>query len=299
MLKQLIKEPLIHFLFIGAVLFVLFGIVGESDTAPDNRIEVTQADVDRLVATWQRRWNRLPTPSELNNLVESYVREEILYREAVAMGLEKDDSVVRRRMAQKVEFLFKDISTPPEPTDADLQAYLEKNQDKFTSPARYNFSHIYLSIDKRGENAMKDARELLNKLQNNSNQKDPTQFSDLFMFDYHFADITDFEVTRIFGEQFTKQLAELQTGEWQGPVDSGYGIHLVKVKQRIDPIVPSLIEIRDRVQIEYIAELQREANQKFYQSLRERYEVVVESNSAGQDSVAMSNGVQNKEASIQ
>ena len=126
MLKQVLKEPLIHFLFIGAVLFVLFGIVGESDTVPNNRIEVTQADIDRLIATWQRRWNRLPAPSEVNNLIESYVREEILYREAVAMGLEKDDSVVRRRMAQKVKFLFEDISTPPEPSDADLQTYLEK-----------------------------------------------------------------------------------------------------------------------------------------------------------------------------
>jgi peptidyl-prolyl cis-trans isomerase C len=299
MLKTLLKEPLFHFLFIGAVLFVLFGIVGESDTGPDNRIEVTQADVERLVATWQRRWNRLPTPSELNNLVESYIREEILYREAVAMGLEKDDSVVRRRMAQKIEFLFKDISTPPEPTDGDLQAYLEKYPDKFTSPARYNFSHIYLSVDKRGENAMKDAGELLTKLQNNPNQKDPTQFSDLFMFDYDFADITEFEITRIFGEQFAKALAGIKTGQWQGPVDSGYGIHLVKVGKRIEPSLPPLAEIRDKVQMEYIAELQRNANQKFYLSLRERYEVVVEPFSADDKSVAMGNGSEDKKAAIQ
>lgn len=298
MLKQLLKEPLIHFLLIGAVLFVLFGIVGESDTGPNNRIEVTQADVDRLVATWQRRWNRLPTPGELNNLVESYVREEILYREAVAMGLEKDDSVVRRRMAQKVEFLFKDISTPAEPTDADLQAYLEKHPDKFTYPARYNFSHVYLSVDKRGDDAIKVAQQLLSQLQNNPNQSDPTQFSDLFMFDYHFADITDFEITRIFGESFTKQLADLKTGVWQGPVDSGYGIHLVKVEKRIEPSLPSLGEIRDRVKTEYIAELQRDANQKFYQSLRERYEVVVDAGDT-EKSVAMGGGSQDKEAVTQ
>ena len=298
MFKQLIKEPLIHFLFIGAVLFVLFGLVGEDDTGPSNRIEVTQADVDRLVATWQRRWNRLPTPGELNNLVESYVREEILYREAVAMGLEKDDSVVRRRMAQKVEFLFKDISTPPEPIDADLQAYLEKNPEKFSTPARYNFSHIYLSVDKRGDKAMADAQQLLSQLQSETNQRDPTQFSDLFMFDYYFVDITDFEVTRIFGEAFTKQLAALKTGEWQGPVDSGYGIHLVKVEKRIESSLPPLEEVRDKVKTEYIAELQREANQKFYQSLRERYEVVVESNET-ESNVAMGDGPQNKEATVQ
>jgi len=299
MLKKLIKEPLIHFLFIGVVLFALFGIVGEPETGLSNRIEVMQADVDRLVATWQRRWNRPPTPSELNNLVESYVREEILYREAVAMGLEKDDSVVRRRMAQKVEFLFKDISTPPEPADADLQAYLDKNPGKFTRPARYTFSHIYLSVDKRGDKAMKDAQQLLSQLQNNPNQKDPTQYSDMFMFDYHYADISDYEITRIFGEQFTKQLAELNTGEWQGPVDSGYGIHLVQVQQRIDPVLPLLVEIRDRVKTEYVAELQRDANQKFYQSLRERYEVVVESYKADEKSVAMGNGEKTREAPIQ
>ena len=284
---------------VGAVLFVLFGIVGESDTGPNNRIEVTQADVDRLVANWQRRWNRLPTPGELNNLVESYVREEILYREAVAMGLEKDDSVVRRRMAQKIEFLFKDISTPAEPADADLQAYLEKHPEKFTTPARYDFSHIYLSVDKRGDRAVEDAQQLLAKLQNESNQNDPTQFSDLFMFDYHFADISDFEVTRIFGESFTKQLAVLEAGAWQGPVDSGYGIHLVKVEKRIEPSLPPLLEVRERVQTEYTAELQREANQKFYQSLRARYDVIVEPFSADDKSVAMGDGLQAKEATIQ
>ncbi|WP_455366752.1 peptidylprolyl isomerase [Kaarinaea lacus] len=298
MLKQLIKEPLFHFLFIGAVLFVLFGIVGESDTGPNNRIEVTQADVDRLVATWQRRWNRPPTINELNNMVESYIREEILYREAVAMGLEKDDSVVRRRMAQKIEFLFKDISTPTEPTDADLQAYLEKHPEKFTTPARYDFSHVYLSVDKRGNQAMADAQQLLAKLQKESNQSDPTQFSDLFMFDYHFADITDFEITRIFGEQFTKALADIKTGQWQGPVDSGYGIHLVKVEKRTEPSLPPVAEIRDKVKTEYIAELQRDANQKFYQSLRERYEIVVESSDT-EKSVAMGNGSEDKKAVVQ
>ena len=298
MFKQLLKEPLFHFLFIGAVLFVLFGIVGESNTGPNNRIEVTQADVDRLVATWQRRWNRLPTPSELNNLVESYIREEILYREAVVMGLEKDDSVVRRRMAQKVEFIFKDISTPPEPTDADLQTYLEKHPDKFTRPARYTFSHIYLSKDKRGDKVLDDAKQLLVKLQNKHNQKDPLQFSDLFMFDYHYIGIADFEITRIFGEQFTQQLAGLTVGEWQGPVDSGYGVHLVKVQLRVDPSLPPLAEIRDKLKTEYIAERQREANQKFYQSLRERYEIVVES-SDSEKSVAMGNGSQDKEVVVQ
>lgn len=298
MLKQLLKEPLIHFLFIGAAFFVLFGLVGEDDIGPNNRIEVTQADVDRLVATWQRRWNRLPTPGELNNLVESYIREEILYREAVAMGLEKDDSVVRRRMAQKVEFLFKDISTPTEPGDADLQAYLEKHPEKFTTPARYDFSHIYLSLDKRGDRAVEDALQLLAKLQKESSQSDPTQFSDLFMFDYYFTDVTDFEVTRIFGEQFAQQLAGLAVGEWQGPVDSGYGIHLVKVEKHIEPSLPSLAEIRDKVKTEYIAELQRDTNQKFYQSLRERYEIVVESSDT-EKSVAMGSGSRDKKAIVQ
>ncbi|WP_455200816.1 peptidylprolyl isomerase, partial [Kaarinaea lacus] len=198
----------------------------------------------------------------------------------------------------KIEFIFKDISTPVEPTDADLQAYLEKHPEKFTYPARYDFSHVYLSVDKRGNQAMADAQQLLAKLQNESSQSDPTQFSDLFMFDYHFADITDYEVTRIFGEQFTKALAELKTGQWQGPVDSGYGIHLVKVEKRTEPSLPPLEEVRDKVKTEYIAELQRDANQKFYQSLRERYEIVVESGNT-ERSVAMGNGSQDKEATVQ
>lgn len=287
MINQLIKEPLLHFLLIGVALFALFGIVGESENKQENRIVVSQADVDRLVVTWQKRWNRLPTPSEINNLVESYIREEILYREAVAMGLEKDDSVVRRRMAQKIEFLFKDIATPPKPSDEQLQAYLDNNSKKFTTAARYSFSHVYFSVDKRGEKVLDEAKQLLAHLQSDPGHIDITQMGDVFMFDYQFTNVKDFEVARLFGEKFVYALNGLDSGQWSGPVDSGYGVHLVLVQERVDPIVPALTEVRDRVKMEYIAEQQRDANQMFYESMRERYDIAIEGVTEKSESVAL------------
>ena len=275
-IHKLLREPLLHFLVIGAGLFFLFNQIGNPEVGADNRIVVTQANLDRLAAVWLRRMGRPPTSQEREQQVDHYIRQEILYREALAMGLDKDDAVVKKRMSQKLEFIFEDIATPPEPDDAQLQDYLNKHSDKFRQPSRYTFSQVYWSVDKRGDKALDDAKRLLARLQKSSHKIDVSAKGDALMLDHHYTDTSQLEVARLFGKPFSEKLNGIEPGQWTGPMDSAYGVHLVNVQQRTDTRLPDLAEIRDRVKGEYLFDWQREANAKFYDNLRKRYEVVVE-----------------------
>ncbi len=275
-IDKLLREPLLHFLVIGAGLFFVFNQVGDLKVGTDNRIVITQTDLDRLDAVWLRRMGRPPTSQDRKLQLDHYIREQVLYREALAMGLDKDDAVVKKRMAQKLEFLFEDIATPPEPDDVQLQAYLEKHPEKFRRPARYTFSHVYLNTSKRGDKALDDAKLLLARLQQGAHKIDVSATGDALMLDHHYTDTSQPEVTRIFGEQFSEKLNRIEPGQWTGPIDSPYGVHLVNVQQRTDTRLPKLAEIRDQVKREYIFDWQRDANEQFYDNLRKRYEVIVE-----------------------
>ena len=275
-IKRWLKEPLLHFLLIGAALFALFYQVADPDEVSDNRIVISEADIDRLITLFERRMQRLPTQQELSGLIEAQIREEILYREALAMGLDQDDTIVRRRMAQKVEFMFNDLADAAEPTDEELQAFLDANSDKFTEPARTSFVHVYLNADERADSIEADAQQLLQSLSADQDPADPATLGDPFMFGYDFENQSERQISRMFGRDFAKSLATTATDGWQGPVASGYGLHLVYVSKRTDAWLPPLTEIRDSVLYEFLAERRQQANQAFYQALRERYDVIVE-----------------------
>ncbi len=165
MLKKWLREPLLHFLLIGAALFVLYGLQNDEAVGDDRRIVFTDADINRLVALWEKRWQRLPTQLELEGLIESQIREEVLYREALAMGLDQQDTVVRRRLAQKLEFITADLAAQAEPGDAELADFLAAHSDQFEVPGRISFVQVYLNADKRGEQVEQDAIILLDELE--------------------------------------------------------------------------------------------------------------------------------------
>ena len=271
-----LKEPLFHFLLIGACLFLLYGLQVDGVAEQPNRIVFTEADTDRMISLWERKWQRLPNQQELQGLIESQIREEVLYREALAMGLDEGDSVVRRRMAQKMEFISNDLASLAEPDDEQLQAYLDTHADKFAIPARITFSQIYLNADKRGEQVRADAGKLLAELSDSSTDLDISTAGDPFMGGYRHDDLTDFSVSRLFGEAFSNHLYELSVGEWTGPVESGYGLHLVYVDSRADSRTPSLLQVRDKVRDEWMTEQRHKANNALYSELRKRYEIVIE-----------------------
>jgi len=275
-----LKDPLLHFLLIGAGLFVLYGWQADDVTTRADKIEFSDKDVDRLINLWERKWQRLPTSRELQGLVEQQIREEVLYREALAMGLDKGDMVVRRRMAQKMEFISNDLAALAEPDDTELQAYLDKHSDKFTTPGRISYLQVYLNSNERGDQVDVDAQKLLEELPYANAEHDLSMAGDSFMGGYRFNDETDWQVTRLFGEDFSRQIFQVPVGEWTGPIKSGYGLHLVRVDARTDSQTRSLDQVRDKVRIEWIAEQQRKINDQLYSELRKRYEITIASGAA-------------------
>jgi len=271
-----LKEPLFHFLLIGAGIFMLYGWQTDDDALRPDQIVFTEAHVDRLINLWERKWQRLPTQQELQGLIEQQIREEVLYREALAMGLDKDDQVVRRRMSQKMEFISNDLASLAEPDDSQLQTYLDEHPEKFAIPGRISYSQVYLNVSQRGEQVNSDAEKLLAELSQSTVDVDISMAGDSFMGGYSFNDETDFGVARLFGRVFADALFKLPVGEWTGPVESGYGLHLVRVDSRTDSRAPALEQVRDKVRFEWLAEQQRKTNDLLYSELRKRYEVTIE-----------------------
>jgi len=270
-----LKEPLFHFLLIGTGLFMLYGWQADDTVRPD-QIIFTEAKIDRLINMWERKWQRLPTQQELQGLIDQQIREEVLYREALAMGLDKNDMMVRRRMSQKMEFISNDLTSLAEPDDVQLQAYLDSHPDKFAIPGRISYSQVYLNADQHGEALFADAEKLLAELSKSAVDIDISMAGDSFMGGYTFNDETDFSVARIFGKAFALELFKLPVGEWSGPVESGYGLHLVRVDSRTDSRAPSLGQVRDKVRGEWLSEQQRKNNDLLYAEFKKRYEIIIE-----------------------
>lgn len=276
MFKRLIKEPLLHFLVIGAALFFLFYQVANPNLDRPDRIVVTQSDIARLKNQWQRQWRRPPTEQELDGMIESHIRETVLYREALALGLDQDDVIVRRRLGQKLEFMFKDLAEQVDPSEEQLTEFLSNNSERYVEPERYTFTHIYFSPDQRGESAENDARKLLQRLQTQPDSIDVVEASDRFLYQYQFDNQSPDQISRVFGRVFTDSLADLEIGKWQGPVESGYGLHLVLIDERTKPRHPTLAEIRDKVRWDMLAERRKEMDASFYNELKKKYEVKIE-----------------------
>lgn len=270
--RKLIREPLVHFLLIGAALFVAFGMTQEPDTNAANRIVVDAGQVEQLVAQFKRTWIRPPTRQELDGLIESYVREEVYYREALAMGLDQNDPTVRQRMRMKLEFILEDLTLDENPTDDVLSDYLGKNPDRFQLEPEISFTQVYVSPDDRPE-IEADAERILAELKAGA---DPQSLGDTSMLNFEYRDMTPAEIGRTFGDIFAKQIAELRPSDWQGPFYSGLGGHLVNVTGRVEGRMPTLDEIRPLVEREWLATQRVELKGLAYGRLREDYEVVVE-----------------------
>ena len=279
-LYMLLREPLLHFLVIGAGLFILFGQTSDPEAGVDRRITITQADLDRLANTWIKGTGRPPSAQEREQQLNHYIREQVLYREAMAMGLDEDDVVVRRRLAKKMEFLFDDLSIIPEPTEAELTLFLSEHPEKFTWPAALSFSQIYLDPARRNQALDEDAIQLLEQLNEAISVADAVALGDRSLLPHDFTNQRKSEIAGLFGAGFAQQVFLLPVDGWHGPVTSEYGLHLVYVHSRTEARLPPLDEIRERVASEWRAMKQHEANGIFYQSLHQRYEIVLEVDTA-------------------
>jgi hypothetical protein len=276
-LRRVAGEPIVHFLLLGAAIFALARFMPRDDALPPrDTIVVTQGRIDQLIEIWERTYLRLPTQEELAGLVEDYVRQEVLYREALAMGLDDDDTVVRRRLAQKMEFIAEGIADTAEPTDEQLASLLSEEPDRFRVPGSVSFSQVYLNVDQRGESIDDDAARLLDELHAAGETVDTLGYGDPISLDARYEDLSPDEVDRVFGRGFAARLDAIEAQSWTGPIASGYGIHLVCVHRRTQGWMPSLEEIRDEVRREWMFRQRQQAERAMYETLRQRYTIEIE-----------------------
>ena len=274
--KRFFHEPLVQFLLLGALLFVYFEWKGGGSGPGSTRISITPGLVEHLASGFARTWQRPPTDAELKGLIDDHVKEEIATREAVAMGLDKDDTIIRRRLRQKLEFLVEDAVDQIPPTDAELQAWLEKHPEAFRVESRVALRQVYVSTERRGASARADAEKLLARLEAAGKDAKIDALGDSSMLPRELPLGPLSEVTRAFGTEFAARIDAVSPGQWTGPVESPYGLHLVLVPERVAPARPALGDVRPVVERELLADRRRTQLQALYERLLARYTVTVE-----------------------
>lgn len=271
---KFLKEPLVHFLALGALLFVLYGVIGDEQDRP-NKIVVTQGKVDNITELWIRTRQRPPTQEELQGLIDDYIIEEILYREAKALGLDEDDTIIRRRLRQKMEFIADDVAAIAEPTDQDLQQFMDEHAQAFRLDALITFEQIFFNEDRRGEAAVDDAVAARDRLIAGQ-ASDPRLLGDGIPLPYSLEASSSRDISSMFGPDFADELLMLPVGEWSGPVPSGFGLHVVRITAMEPGRDPTLEEVRDVVARDWSSDRRKKVRDQMYDSFRERYTVTIE-----------------------
>jgi hypothetical protein len=275
-MKKFIREPLLHFLLLGASIFVAYSLVTKPGNNEPKKIVISQGQVAAMAEGFVRTWRRPPTAEEIEGLIKDRVQEEVYCREARALGLDKDDSIIRRRLRQKIEFVTDDVTALAEPTDDQLGTYLKAHADTFRVQRQFTFSQVYLNPERHGEDLVRDSAELLAHLRQAGDKADVGEFGDSFLLEHRFQSLPASEVVKQFGEKFATKLGELSLGQWGGPIESGYGVHLVLISERTEGRVPALAEVRDAVRREWANARRLEGKDKFYHELLKHYIVTIE-----------------------
>jgi hypothetical protein len=263
-LGRLFHSQLVHFFALGALVFVAYEVLNDEPAAPSvDTIELTEAQAGSLVDNFSATWNRRPTATELKNLMQAWVLEEVYVREALDLGLDRGDAVIRQRLNQKMRFLAESGAAALSPSDTELQAFIEAHPDRFTQPARMAFEQIVLASDRSATEAL----ALLNA------GADPSTLAPPSLLPASLPLTPAPVIDRTFGSGFHEQLVGLPVGDWQGPVTSGYGKHLIRVTGTSAPVLPPLSDIRDRVEAEWRASEMTRISESFAETLLQRYTV--------------------------
>ena len=281
--RRFLRDPLLVFLVIGAGVFALDRMAGGVFDPESRSILVTRDQVVRLATLWSAQIGRLPTAAELDSLVEDHIREEVLVREATRMGLDSDDTIVRRRLAQKMSFLIEDTVVTDEVSEAELADYFEENADRYGDAQRFTLRHVYVSPDRRGsdEEAARVAEELLERLRTDEPGAEPEntlwrRLGDPFMLRREYGRRTAADLAELFGGAFVDALADLPVGEWAGPVQSAYGYHVVRLSLRSEAKPAVFEDVRRRVLEDAQRDARDAANREAHENLRNRYKIEIE-----------------------
>ena len=278
-LKKIIRTTLIHMLILGGLLFSVFLLLNKDKDDIEKIITIRNSDVAQLIARWNAQFKRNPTERELRGLLNNHIREEVLYREAKTLGLDQDDVIIRRRLTQKMEFLFEDLLVDTDPTVEEIDAFFQINKATYQIPALVTFSHIYFSLENRtAEEAHARAVQVRDELNASlETLDDAAKKGDSLMLPSEYEVISRQEVANLFGNTaFTDSLFQAKVGIWEGPELSAYGLHLYYVHQRSDARVPDLMEVKERVAEDLLQERRVQANELLFEEFRSQYVIEYE-----------------------
>jgi hypothetical protein len=288
LMKRLLREPLLHFLLLGGLLFLWFSWQGGSTGT--HRIVITDGLVAHLTSGFARTWQRSPSDAELKGLIDDYIKEEIAAREAAAMGLDRDDIVIRRRLRQKLEFLLVDETASAPPSDAELAAWMERHPEALRTEPEVSFRQVYVNPDRRGKSARADGEKLLAKLRAAGPDAPTDRMGDATMLPPELPLGPLRDVARAFGPDFAEAVMKIVPGQWTGPVESSFGLHLVLVRERVAGGKPDLAAVRPLVEREVQSERRKAELQAVYDRLLAKYAVTVEKPGAAPVKSGMSGG---------
>jgi len=276
-MKRLLREPFLHFVLLGVLVFAVDAFLrARTVQAGGGEIVVTQGRIENLAALFARTWQRPPTVGELRALVDEYVLEEALFREGVALGVDQGDTVIRRRVRQKMDFFVDDLLDSGESPEADLVAWLAEHPESYAQPARFTFRQVYLNPDRRGNALRSDAERLLEELRSAEGTLDPRELGDGSLLGYAYEDSRADTIASSFGQSFAEDLAALPMDEWSGPVESAFGLHLVIIDASTPGRLPALAEVRVEVERDWSFAQREEASKLFHEQIVSRYDVTVE-----------------------
>jgi hypothetical protein len=273
---RILQEPLFHFFILGAVLFVLYGWLNGNSERPTDEIVIDQIRLNSIRSTFEKTWQRPATEDEMQNLIDAWVREEVLYREGMLIGFDRDDQIIRRRIAQKMSFIADGLA-PAVPDETELSLWFVANRDDYKISPVLTFRQVYFDPSRHADQldrVLDDARAALATGDESKLPGDATMLPESL----ELAPTT--EIARLFGKDFAIALEDMEVGEWQGPVRSGYGLHYVQLEERIEGRAPTLDEVRPAIERDFLGQRSREINEAFYESLRERYTIRVEAGPA-------------------
>ena len=265
-MPQLLREPLLHFIVLAGLIFLAFTLLDDTpEPVAASRLEVTEQDVETLAARFKATWKREPSDAELSKLIDSHINEEVLVREALTLGLDQGDAIVRQRLVLKMRFLLEAGAEAADPTDEELNAFIKERGGQFKQSAQVSFEQIVL------DSPLDEATTLLAALREGTPAEEVGRPS---LLPPAMRDATPRVVDGAFGRGFFEQIARLPQGEWGGPVESGFGLHLVRVTAFEPAVAPPLDQIRDIVRQEWIAEQSKELAQSRLDLLKARYDFV-------------------------
>ncbi len=276
MIAKVLREPFFHFLIAGAMLFVLYELTA-SDTVRLNEdvINISAEDIGDLRAQWLKQHGEEANEDTLSELIESLVYQEVMFREAVRLGLDINDTIIRRRLIQKMEFLSANLSQLSVPDENAMLAYYDKHSQQYAIEEKRSFTHIYFSRDRRAETMLDDARDLLEELKQTDSKSRLSGHGDNFILQYDYRLRSIEQVARIFGRSFADKLFELPAASWQGPLLSEYGAHLVRIQDIQPAYVPAYADVRDKVYKDLTQESLKKLKDDSYQALRDDYQIKI------------------------